>query len=460
MTARPPLPQLRQLRQVRRPVTRRVAIGAAVVASALTASACVGSSSNKASDDPSARTTITFWHGWSDPSEVKAIQATIGSFEKDHPNIVVQAVGNITDDKINQALRAGGASAPDVVSSFTTDNVGEFCTSKALVDLTPFLRKSGIDPTATFPAAQLSYTAFDGNQCTLPLLSDAYGLYYNKKAFQEAGISAPPRTLSELDAAAVKLTKTSGSGYQSLGFMPNYHGYESTVTHFAAQWSPTYFTPDGRSNVADDAGLKAAYQWQKALVGKLGGFARLEKYRSTFGDEFSDSNPFMKGKVAMAIDGEWRAGMIAGSKNPVDFGVAPFPVPDDMADQYGKGYITGTIVGIASTSQKQNAAWEFVKYLTTDTDAVVGFANAIHNVPSTKAALASPKVSQDPSFQTFIKIASNPHSNTTPSSPNGGAYQLTLQDLGYAFESGKQTDLQAGLDKAAKQIDTDIAQSK
>ena len=125
-------------------------------------------------------------------------------------------------------------------------------------------------------------------------------------------------------------------------------------------------------------------------------------------------------------------------------------MPDDQADQYGKGYITGTIVGIASTSEKQNAAWEFVKYLTTDTKAVVNFANAIHNVPSTIDALASPDVSQDPNFQTFIKIASNPNSNTTPASPNGGAYQLTLQDLGYDYESGKQTDLQAGLDEAAE----------
>ena len=63
-------------------------------------------------------------------------------------------------------------------------------------------------------------------------------------------------------------------------------------------------------------------------------------------------------------------------------------------------------------------------------------------------------------MQTFIEIASNPDSNTTPASPNGGAYQLTLQDVGYAFESGKQTDLQAGLAEAAEQIDTDIDQSK
>ena len=162
----------------------------------------------------------------------------------------------------------------------------------------------------------------------------------------------------------------------------------------------------------------------------------------------------------MLIDGEWRGGMIDDAKSDIDYATAPFPVPDDLADEYGKGYTTGTIIGIASNSQKQNAAWQFVKFLTTDTDAVVSFANAIHNVPSTKAALASDKVDQDPNFQTFLKIAQNPHSNTTPSSPNGGAYQLTLQNVGYAYESGKNTDLQGALDKAAKQIDTDIAQAQ
>jgi multiple sugar transport system substrate-binding protein len=443
-----------------RRLVRRLAGGGAFVALALSMTACLGSSHGGANDNPNANVTITFWHGWSAPSEVAAIQATIDGFEKQYPNIHVKPVGNITDDKINQALRAGGSNAPDVVSSFTTDNVGEFCHSHAFVDLTPFLAKSNIDPTTTFPAAQLAYTQYQGDQCALPLLSDAYGLYYNKDAFQAAGITSPPKTLSEFDTDAVKLTKSSGDSYSQLGFMPNYHGYESTITHFAAQWSPTYFTSDGKSNVANDPAFSAAFQWQKNLVDKLGGFAKLDKYRTTFGDEFGAKNPFMTGQVAMAIDGEWRAGMIDDATPDLNYGVAPFPVPDEQASQYGKGYITGTIVGIASTSQKQNAAWQFVQYLTTNTKAVVDFANAIHNVPSTTAALTSPKVSQDPHFQTFIKIASNKYSNTTPSSPNGGAYQLTLQDLGYAIESGKQTDIGAGLTQAAHTIDTDIAQAQ
>ncbi|HET8666159.1 MAG TPA: ABC transporter substrate-binding protein [Nocardioides sp.] len=443
---------------MRNTLRRRVAGAALTAALAVSLTACFGSSKGGSNDNPNADVTITFWHGWSAPSEVKAIQATIDAFEKEHPNIHVKAVGNITDDKINQALRAGGPSAPDVVSSFTTDNVGEFCTSHAFVDLNKFLDQDGIDPEKTFPGPQLSYTQYNGNQCTLPLLSDAYGLYYNKDMFKAAGISEPPKTMSELDADAVKLTKTSGDGYSQIGFVPDYHFYESTITHFAAQWGPTYFTSDGKSNVANDPALTSAMEWQKSLLDKLGGYSKVDKFRTSAGEEFSNNNAFMTGQVAMMIDGEWRAGMIDDSNSKVNYGVAPFPVPDDQADQYGKGYITGTIVGIASTSKKQNAAWEFVKYLTTDTSAVVNFANAIHNVPSTIAALASPDVSQDPSFQQFIKIAQDPNSNTTPASPNGGDYQLVLQNLGYNFQSGKQTDLQAGLDDAAQQIDTNIAQ--
>jgi multiple sugar transport system substrate-binding protein len=439
---------------------RRLLAAIAVLSLPLAAGACTGDSGGGKTDNPDADVTITFWHGWSADSEVAAIQATIDAFEKDNPNIHVKVVGGITDDKINQALRAGGPQAPDVVSSFTTDNVGQFCSSGAFADLSSFMADSGVDPAATFPSAQLSYTQYDGNQCALPLLSDAYGLYYNKDAFAAAGIDGPPKTMSEFDADAVKLTKTSGDSYSQLGFMPTYHGYESSISHLAAQWSPTYFTADGKSNVAADPMFAQAMEWQKGLVDKLGGYAKLEKYRNTFGDEWGAKNPFMTGQVAMAIDGEWRAGMIQADAPDLSFGVAPFPVPDDQADTYGKGYITGTIVGIASTSQKQNAAWRFVKYLTTDTDAVVNFANAIHNVPSTIDALASPDVSQDEAMQTFIAIASNPASNTTPASPNGGAYQLTLQDVGYAYESGKDSDLKAALTKAAEQIDTDIQQAQ
>ncbi|GAA3071553.1 ABC transporter substrate-binding protein [Streptomyces glomeratus] len=442
-------------------VSRKAALALAASTSiALLATACTGQSDSGPTDDASKETTINFWHAWSAPNEVKGVKSLIDGFEKAHPNIHVNVVGNMTDDKINQALRTGGDKAPDVISSFTTNNVGKFCSSGALVDLNPFFEKSHIDPATTFPKAMNEYTRFDGDRCTVPLLGDAYGLYYNKTAFKKAGIAAPPRTWSEFEADARKLTIPDGDGYKQLGFMPDYHGWETTTEHYFAQFSPTYFDSSGKSNLAKDPAFAAGFTLQKKLVDELGGFRKLEKYRSQLGDEWGPKHPFHTGQVAMQLDGEWRLGMALDARPAFEIGVAPLPVPDDQASRYGKGYITGTIAGIAATSRKQNAAWELVKYLTTDTDAVVGFANDIHNVPSTLAALKSPKLKYDPRFKTFLDIAANPDSTTTPASINGGQYLVTIQQFGYDYESGKTRDLKAGLASTARQIDTDIAQAK
>lgn len=440
-------------------ISRKVALAAAASV-VLLATACTGQSGSDASDDASKDTTLNFWHAWSAPAEAKAVKSLVAGFEKTHPNIHVNVVGNMTDDKMNQALRTGGDKAPDVISSFTTNNVGKFCSSGALVDLNPFFEKSGVDPEKTFPKAMNEYTQFDGNRCSVPLLGDAYGLYYNKTAFEKAGIKTPPKTWSEFGADAKKLTISDGDSYKQLGFMPNYHGWETTSEHYLGQFSPTYFDSSGKSNLAKDPAFQAGFTLQKKLVGELGGYQRLEKYRSTLGDEWGPKHPFQTGQVAMQLDGEWRLGMALDAKPDFEIGVAPLPVPDDQADQYGKGYITGTIAGIAATSKKQNAAWELVKYMTTDTAAVVAFSNAIHNVPSTLAALKSPDLKYDPRFKTFLDIAANPNSTTSPASVNGGVYLTTIQNFGYEYESGKVKDLKAGLASTAKQIDTDIAQAK
>ncbi|MFD3870738.1 ABC transporter substrate-binding protein [Streptomyces sp. NPDC058623] len=443
------------------PRTGRLTTAAATLAAiSVLATACAGQSGTAAADDPKADVTLTFWHGWSAPAEVKAIEENIARFEKAHPNIKVKTTGNMTDDKVNQALRAGGDKAPDVVSSFTTDSVGKFCNSGAFVDLNPFLAKSGVDKAKVFPKTLLEYTQFKGNQCTLPLLNDAYGLVYNKTAFAAAGITEAPRTWSEFTAVAEKLTKRSGDSYEQVGLMPTFHGYETTPMRLAAQWSPTYFGPDGKSNLAADPAFAKMLTAQKDLVAKLGGYQKLERFRAGFGDEWSAEHPFHRGQVAMQIDGEWRAAMAKEAGVPFEIGTAPLPVPDDQAADYGKGYVSGTIMGISAASRKQNAAWELVRYMTTDTAAVVAFANAIHNVPSTLAALDSPDLEVTPEFKTFIDIARHPKSNTTPAQADGGTYQLTFQDFAYAVEKGDVPDLAAGLANTDRQIDTDIAKAQ
>ncbi len=173
-------------------------------------------------------------------------------------------------------------------------------------------------------------------------------------------------------------------------------------------------------------------------------------------------NPFQTGQVAMQLDGEWRLGMaLDGEGRSFDDRRRPAARPRRPGRPYGKGYITGTIAGIAATSRKQNAAWELVKYITTDTDAVVGFANAIHNVPSTFAALKSPKLNADPRFKTFLDIAANPHSEhravldqrrRVPHHHPGPRLRRT--------RAARSPTCKPGLKKATAQIDTDIAQAK
>ncbi|MGV9454782.1 ABC transporter substrate-binding protein [Streptomyces sp. NPDC003635] len=442
------------------PISTRNAACVLTASLALLATACTGSSESGANDDPNAETTITFWHGWSAPAEVKAVQENVDRFEQAHPNIKVKVVGNINDDKLNQALRAGGSNGPDVVSSFTTSNVGKFCSSGAFLDLKPFIEKSGLDLDAMIPKPMLDYTQFEGKRCALPLLGDAYGLYYNKDAFAAAGIKAPPKTWSEFAEVAKKLTKPKGDSYEQLGFMPTYHGYETVVSHYMSQWDHAYFDADGKSNVAKDPAFAEMFTYQKKLVDDLGGFTKLEKYRNTFGDEWGAKHPFHTGQVAMQLDGEWRLGMAEAAGLGFEIGTAPLPVADDEADEYGKGYLSGTIIGIAPQSKKQNAAWELLKYMTTDTEAVVAFSNAIHNVPSTFEALKSPDLKTEPAFKTFLDIAQHPESTTSPNAVNGDAYQLTLQDFSYQYESGKAKDLKGGLAKTAEQIDRDIEQAK
>jgi multiple sugar transport system substrate-binding protein len=441
---------------VRHPFSRP-AVLMTTVATALLAAGCTGTPASQSSANANEPVTIKFWHGWSQPHEVAAIQANIKAFEKLHPNITVVSTPNVTDDKLLQGIRSG--SGPDVVSSFTTDNVGLFCNG-ALTDLNPLLQKAGIDKNKVFVKTMVDYTQYKGKQCTLPLLGDAMGLYYNKAMFAAAGITSPPKTWSEFTADAVKLTKPKGDTYSQLGFMPNYHGYNTTPGHYLAQYGATYFTADGKANLADDPAVTTFLKDQQHLVNVLGGYTKLEKYRATFGDEYSTQNAFEAKKVAMQLDGEWRLVNLKQDKVAFPYAAAPMPVADDRADTYGAGYVTGTVAGISATSQHQAAAWEFLKFLTTDTNALVSFANAINNVPSTVAALHSPQLLQDPTFQTFVKIAGNPDSQTTPASPNGGQYQTILADFAYKVEAGKVPDIRAGLRDVDKQIDTATAQAQ
>ena len=88
------------------------------------------------------------------------------------------------------------------------------------IDLTDNLAADGIDVNI-FPATTRYYTSYDGKQCALPILADAYGLYYNKALLAKAGLTEPPKTVDELMDYAKKLTvKNADGSLEVVGFDP------------------------------------------------------------------------------------------------------------------------------------------------------------------------------------------------------------------------------------------------
>lgn len=434
------------------PRPRRALAAVALAATAAT-SGCAASAPavTRAAATP---VTVTFWYTFSQPHEVKGIEDNLARFRKLHPEITVKTRSAITDDDMTKAIDSG-QDAPDVVTSFNTDAVGGFCSSNRWIDVTPMLRQAKITPKRTFSRAVMDYTQYDGRRCALPMLTDAFGLYYNKDLFAAAGIDGPPRTLSDLRRDAIALTKYDARGeITTAGFMPLFDTYQATPNRVVAQWQPSYFDGQGRSNLATDPAIRQFFDWQKNLIAAEGGYDRLNRFKSTFGEEFAKDNAFEAGKIAMMFDGEWRTTNLTANAVKFNYGTAPFPVPDELAATYGAGYLAGTVIGITKTSKQQQAAFELVRYLTTDTQALTTFATAIHNVPSTfQSVAAASDLAADQYFRTFLDISASPDSGTTPTSSDGGASRIGFADLCKRWQSGDVTNLKAELAAVDKQID-------
>jgi multiple sugar transport system substrate-binding protein len=426
-----------------------------LLALTLAASGC-GGSDKSAETNTSGKVgpaNISIWTPFVDP-ELKTFKAVVADFEKAHPGIHVKVVGGTNDDKIVAAIRGGNA--PDVAQSFSSDNTGAFCPSGAWIDLGPYMKKDGISD-SIFPEAPRDYSKFEGTRCALPMLADTYGLYYNKTLLAKAGYKSPPKTISQLTAMAKKLTQRDSSGkLEVVGFNPFPSWYENVPAHFFPSWGATWM--DGDKSALNTPAWAAQLRWQKSLVDWYG-YENLVRFNAGAGDEFSASNAFETGKVAMHMDGEWRVNFIKKEAPKLSYGTAPFPVADDKQDLYGAGYVTGSIIGIPKTSKHKDQAWLLVKYLGTNTDALAKLSNGIQNVPTTLASLKSPKLKPLPGFQTFLDVFADPNTLTTPITRIGAANQETFQSFISKYISGSKKDLEGGLANVDKQIDAQLKQA-
>jgi multiple sugar transport system substrate-binding protein len=438
---------------------KRIAAACILLLAILPLSACFGGGgggggSNSSSSKP---VKLTAWVGWlSSTHELKAFKSLVGEYNAKHPKTHVNVVGNINDTKIIAAIRSG--TAPDIVSSFNSYNVGNYCGTGGWIDLTPYLKKDHIDVNG-FPAATRYYTQYGGKRCALPLLADTYGLYYNKTLFAKAGIQRPPRTTSELTADVKKLTQRGSDGsIKVAGIDPLIGFYENVPERWGTSFGVKWLDANGKSNISKDPAWTKLFNWHKSLVDWYG-YNKLVRFQSGLGDEFSASQAFEKGKLAMNLDGEWRVAFIADEHPDFGYGTAPMPVDDAHPELYGSGYINGTIIGIPRGAKHPDESWKVVRYLTTNPHFLAQFSNKIRNVPTTRASLSSPEIEPDAHFATFLKIFANRHSTTSPIMASGQAYTNLVQNFFTKWQAGSVHNLASGLKNLDKELDAQVKQA-
>ena len=155
--------------------------------------------------------TITFWNGYAaDGEEIKTFtEVVLPAFNKQYPNVTVEHQ-EIPYDDLRQKLVTGlaGGTLPDVLRADIIW-VPEFADQDALLAL----------DTEMPDFQQLADTVYDGPLSTnkwqdhyygLPLDTNTRILFLNDKVMSDAGVTAPPTTIEEFEAAAKQVQETLG----------------------------------------------------------------------------------------------------------------------------------------------------------------------------------------------------------------------------------------------------------
>jgi raffinose/stachyose/melibiose transport system substrate-binding protein len=201
-----------------------------------------------------------------------------------------------------------------------------------------------------------------GKQMGMPLNLEGYGYIYNKDIFEKAGVTSPPKNLSELRAACEKI-KASGvtpfaTGYATWWVM----GLHLLNVAFAQQDNPQAFIDQlnaGSAKIADNQQFKDLENVIKLTL------------------EFGEDNPlttdhnkqvqmFANGEVAMIQQGVWKETPIFKASPNMNIGLLPVPINDDAKmDRIPVGVPFFFVVNKTASPETQQAAKDFLNFLGT-----------------------------------------------------------------------------------------------
>jgi sn-glycerol 3-phosphate transport system substrate-binding protein len=308
---------------------------------------------------------ITFWHSMTRENET-VLQSLTDEFNASQSDVVVQLVNQISYVDTFTKYRAGLESGdlPDLVQLQETEQQ-QMIDTESIVPAGACAKADKYSFSDYLPRV-VSYFTVDGQMYAMPFNTSGPVLYYNKTAFEDAGLDPekPPATLEEVRDAAEQLASSGAVNGAPLGLKVE----PGFVEHWLALSSKLFVDQsngrEGRTtaSVLNSATGRQIFSWMSGMVED--GLAATNPAEGQ--GNFDNLLGIGADNHAMAIDTSAALGTInsvIGQFPGVELGVAPMP---GLVTGKGGVLVSGGSLFITkneSSPAKQAAAWEFAKFL-------------------------------------------------------------------------------------------------
>ncbi len=289
-----------------------------------------------------AQTEIQLWHAMGGELGEKT-QAIADGFNKSQSDFKVVPVykGTYTETMTGAIAAFRAKQAPHIVQVFEVGTASMMAAKGAVYPVFKLMAdaKEAFDPKAYLPAVVGYYTDTDGNMLSMPFNSSTPILYYNKDAFQKAGLDPEkaPKTWEEVEAFSKKII---ASGAAKCGFTTGWQSWVQLENFGAMHNLP--FATKANGFGGTDIELKINSDLHVRHIANMEKWAKDGIFK--YGGRQSKSAPmFYSGECAIYMNSSAaRAGVDANAKT-FKVGVGMLPVYADV-----KGAPQNSIIGGAT----------------------------------------------------------------------------------------------------------------
>jgi multiple sugar transport system substrate-binding protein len=232
----------------------------------------------------------------------------------------------INNGKLLSAI--SGGTAPNLLITDNPTSAYQYAAEGSFLPLDQTLKDINLDVSTFFDGCK--DVMYYNDTCYLvPQDTNIIMLYYNPDLVKEAGLDPdnPPKTLDDLNKWSDALTVQESDGtYSRFGLIPWLDSGSDAFTVPYIFGANPYDSETGKLNLTDDQMIKYM-TWVQDFAQKYDP-EKINAFTSGLGGMFSPDHPFMTGKVAMTITGNWFTEALRQYAPDVNYQVCAVPVPD------------------------------------------------------------------------------------------------------------------------------------